>query len=112
MELFFGRLPSELQREQAHGKVKFWRYIEDDIEGQLDDPGDHFVGDLVRLHVSGEEGVSQDDAGARPAQRACSTSTVTMSMPLYLRCRTVEAKCRRSCREIVRSSGVSTWSLR
>lgn len=61
MELFFGRLPPEHQREQAHGMVKFWRYIEDHIEGQLDDPGDHFVGDLVRLHVSGEEDVSLND---------------------------------------------------
>ena len=61
MELFFGDLSAEDQREQAHGVVKFWRYIEDHITGQLTDPGDHFVGDLVRLHLSGEEDVSLND---------------------------------------------------
>lgn len=61
MELFFGDLTPGDQREQAHGVVKFWRYIEDHIEGQLADPGDHFVGDLVRLHLSGEEDVTTND---------------------------------------------------
>jgi len=61
MELFFGDLSPEDQREQAHGVVKFWSYIEDHITSQLDNPGDHFVGDLVRLHLSGEEDVSLND---------------------------------------------------
>lgn len=61
MELFFGDLSAEQQEEQAHGVVKFWRYIEDHIEQQLSDPGDHFVGDLVRLHLSGDEDITTND---------------------------------------------------
>ncbi|MEM7271485.1 MAG: cytochrome P450 [Actinomycetota bacterium] len=61
MELFFGDLSSARQRQQAEGIVRFWRYIEDHIESQLADPGDHFVGDLVRLHRSGDEDVSLND---------------------------------------------------
>jgi len=61
MELFFGDLSPVQQREQAHGVVKFWRYIEDHIERQLSNPGDHFVGDLLRLHLSGEEDVTLND---------------------------------------------------
>ncbi|MGI9595434.1 MAG: cytochrome P450, partial [Acidimicrobiales bacterium] len=61
MQLFFGNLAPEQQRAQAGGIVEFWRYIEDHIARQLDDPGDHFVGDMVRLHLSGEEDVTTND---------------------------------------------------
>ncbi len=61
MEVFFGDLSPDQQVEQAHGIAAFWRYIEDHIEGQLSDPGDHFVGDMVRLHLSGDEDVTLND---------------------------------------------------
>ncbi len=61
MELFFGELPLERQADEARGMVEFWRFIEAHIDEQLKDPGDHFVGDLIRLFQSGEESITRND---------------------------------------------------
>ncbi len=61
LELFFGRLPTEQQVAEAEGVVLFWQFIEQHIDAQIQDPGDHFVGDLIRLMLSGEESVTRND---------------------------------------------------
>lgn len=61
MELFFGELPAEQQAAEAEGIVEFWHFIEAHIDEQLKDPGDHFVGDLIRLLKSGEESITRND---------------------------------------------------
>lgn len=61
MELFFGELPLEQQADEARGMVEFWQFIERHIDEQIDDPGDHFVGDLIRLLLSGEEEITRND---------------------------------------------------
>lgn len=61
MELFFGNLPPERQIQEASGIVDFWRYIEDHIDAQMENPGNHFVGDLIRLLQSGEEQITRND---------------------------------------------------
>jgi len=61
LELFFGRLPADQQIAEAGGVVQFWQFIEQHIDAQVEDPGDHFVGDMVRLMLSGEEEVTRND---------------------------------------------------
>ena len=61
MRLFFGNVSAEEQVSEAEGIVEFWQFIEDHIRSQMDDPGDHFVGDLVRLLQSGEEDLTIND---------------------------------------------------
>lgn len=61
LELFFGSLPADRQATEAHGIVEFWRFIEDHIDAQAQEPGDHFVGDMVRLMLDGEEQVNKND---------------------------------------------------
>ncbi len=61
LELFFGSLPGDRQAHEAEGIVEFWKFIEDHIDAQTENPGDHFVGDLVRLMLDGEEDVTKND---------------------------------------------------
>jgi len=61
LELFFGSLPPDRQAAEVQGIVEFWRFIEQHIDAQAKDPGNHFVGDMVRLMLDGEEAVTKND---------------------------------------------------
>ena len=61
LELFFGRLPAAQQVTEAHGVVDFWKFIEKHIDSQIEQPGDHFAGNLVRLMLDGEEDMTRND---------------------------------------------------
>ncbi|MEM8924899.1 MAG: cytochrome P450, partial [Actinomycetota bacterium] len=51
----WGRPDRDQQLAIAEDLVAYYRYCEAYVQGQLGDPGDHFTGDLLRIHLDDPE---------------------------------------------------------
>lgn len=52
MAFSWGRPDRDAQVQIAKDMVSYWQYCEAHVAAQLLDPGDHFTGDLLRIHLA------------------------------------------------------------
>jgi cytochrome P450 len=52
MAFSWGRPDRDAQMRIARDMVSYWQYCEAHVAAQLEEPGDHFTGDLLRIHLA------------------------------------------------------------